>query len=148
MANIFLSFSENDREVAVMLTELLKEAGQSVFMDQSIVSVAEWSLVVEQAITTADAVVVLLSRNSNRSKFVADEVNTALQRGHPVIPVLLDDEATQNFVWPLVSDRYAIRLDSPNQLMVVVQMYRLLNANKWNTWQLSLEKPLSAVEKY
>lgn len=93
-----------------------------MFFDQgSIAAGADFSENIERAFSDAKAIVVLLSRNSNRSRWVDAEVRSALQSGKVVIPVLLDEEATNNWVWPLVSDRKAIRLGSPGELGEVVR---------------------------
>ena len=121
MSNVFISYAHEDSEVAYMLREMLVAEGQSVFFDQAIAAGENFTRNIEKALTDAKVVVVLLSRNSNRSRWVNAELRSALQSGKIVIPVLLDDEATNNWVWPLVSDRNAIKLGSPRQIAELVR---------------------------
>lgn len=120
MPNVFISYARQDSSVAHRLSEMLTAEGQTVFFDQAIAAGEDYSEIIENALTHAEAVVVLLSRNSNRSRWVDAELRSALQTGKVVIPVLLDEEATSNWVWPLVSDRKAIKLESPDQIAGVV----------------------------
>ncbi len=121
MASVFISYASEDAAVARQLSEMLQADGQRVFFDHAIAAGADFSATIEKALANADAVVVLLSRNSNRSNWVQAEVRSALETGHVVIPVLLDEEATNNWVWPLVSDRQAVKIDSPAQVEEVVR---------------------------
>lgn len=120
MANIFVSYAREDDKIMQPLADMLRDSGQEVFFDRSISAGETWSDAIGKSLANANAGIVLLSRNSNRNSFVGNEINAALQQGHPVIPVLLDDDATENSVWPLVSDRSAIKIDSPEQLKEVV----------------------------
>lgn len=126
MANVFISYAHEDEAIAQQLSEMLKAEHQKVFFDQGIAAGADFSEIVEKALTDAKAIVVLLSRNSNRSRWVDAELRSALQSGKVVIPVLLDEEATSNWVWPLISDRNWIKIDSPEQIREVV--YRINQA--------------------
>lgn len=120
MSNVFISYAREDSAVAHRLSEMLQAEGQKVFFDFAIAAGEDFSLAIEKALANSQAVVVLLSKNSNRSKWVDAELRGALQGGKAVIPVLLDEEATSNWVWPLVSDRNAIKLESPQQISEVV----------------------------
>ena len=147
MANVFISYAAEDRGIANELSAMLQADGQSVFFDHAIAAGTNFSESIGKALAESKAVVVLLSRNSNRSKWVEMELRAALQRGHVVIPVLLDDEATNNWVWPLISDRQAIRIDSPTGIEEVVRAVN--RAVGWmassNAEELTLAAPPSAV---
>jgi len=121
MANVFISYADEDGLIARELTRKLEAEGQSVFRDHAIAAGDEFTTTIKRALSEAAVVVVLLSRNSNRSQWVEAELRSALQSGHVIIPVLLDEEATDNWVWPLISDRHAIRIDSPAQIGEVVR---------------------------
>lgn len=112
MANVFLSYSPLDRDVAAELADRLSAHGHEVFADLTVVAGESSSTGVEQAIAESDAVVVLLSHHSKRSKWVEEELRSALTKKNLVIPVLLDEDATNNWVWPLVSDRFALQFNS------------------------------------
>ncbi len=62
MADIFISYSSKDRQKAEQLTELLRSAGLTVWIDQSGIEVStSWSKEIVQAIDACTAFVVLLS---------------------------------------------------------------------------------------
>lgn len=122
MPDVFISYARQDQAVARKLSEMLEAEGQRVFFDQAIAAGESYTQRIDEALTNAKAVVVLLSRNSNRSEYVQAELRNGLRRGQVVIPVLLDDEATNNWVWPLISDRETIELKSPNQIDEVARL--------------------------
>lgn len=157
MPNVFISYSREDSQVARQLSEMLEAEGQRVFFDFAIAAGEDFTRTVERALADAEAVVVLLSKNSNRSRWVDAELRGALQGGKVVIPVLLDEEAKSNWVWPLISDRNAIKLESPQQLAEVVrQVNRAIgyvdrpptkpsNAARSRWWVTLLVAVLSAI---
>lgn len=112
MSDVFVSYSREDSEHALRLTEALKARGIDVFLDsESLVAGESWAPKVNRAIESSDAVAVFLSHNSKRSKWVEKELVYALEKEKHVIPILLDGEGKQNWVWPLVADRKVWRLD-------------------------------------
>ena len=125
MANVFISTARQDASIALRLAEILRADGQTVFYDDSsLVAGKTFSTRIAKELSSAQAIVVLLSRNSVRSNWVEKEFRTALERGGRVIPVLLDEEATNNWVWPLISDRHAIRLGSKLGIDEVVRQLK------------------------
>jgi TIR domain len=111
MANVFISYAHEDGPIAKQLSDMLRTGGQRVFFDeQAIVSGVHFTNQTKEALAKADAVVVLLSRNANRSNRVETDLRNALQKDQLVIPVLLDEDATRNWVWPLISDRGGLGL--------------------------------------
>jgi hypothetical protein len=122
MANVFISYAREDTPIATHLSEMLQKSGHTVFYDQgTLVTGESFSKEVAQALTNAEAVVVVLSRHCKRSKWVEEELRTALEKSHRVIPVLLGQDATNNWVWPLISDRHAIRVESPEEIHKVAR---------------------------
>ena len=101
MPNVFISYAREDGPVAHQLSELLEAEGQTVFFDFALAAGEDFSRSMQKALSDAEAVVVLLSRNSNRSRWVDAELRSALQGGKVIIPVLLDEEATSNWVLAL-----------------------------------------------
>ena len=130
MANVFISYAHEDSPIARQLNDMLRASGQQVFFDeQALVSGVDFTNQAKEALAKADTIVVLLSRNVKRSNWVETELRSALQKGQRIIPVLLDEDATKNWVWPLISDRNAIRVDSPNRIDDVArQLNRALGA--------------------
>lgn len=113
MHDVFISYHRADSALATRIAAGLERVGLSVFRDvESIVSGNSWDAQITEALEQSRAVVVLLSSRSKRSAWVQSEVTQALESKKLVVPVLLDSEATDNWVWPLVSNRAALRLDS------------------------------------
>jgi tetratricopeptide (TPR) repeat protein len=110
MSQVFLSYSRDDGEAARQVSEAIERLKSgSVFKDMdALVAGTDFSSHIGQQIRDAEAVIVLLSRNSKRSKWVEAELTAALEQKKKVIPVLLDKDAKNNWVWPLISDRHAI----------------------------------------
>jgi hypothetical protein len=145
MPDVFLSYASEDRPIAEQLSKMLQTEGQSVFFDHAIAAGEDYSRRIEEALTDSKVVVVLLSRNSNRSNWVKAELRSALQSGQVIIPVLLDEEATRNWVWPLLSDRHSIRIDSPAQIAEVV---RQVNRAMGNIYESRSMKSYAAGSRW
>jgi hypothetical protein len=112
MNRIFISYTRDDQDAARLIAERLRAAGFEVFYDvEAIVAGDSWSNKVRAALQDAAAVLVLLSSNSRRSSWVQDEVQTALESKTLIVPVLLDEGAKQNWLWPLVATRQSVSLD-------------------------------------
>ncbi|BCX47653.1 TIR domain protein [Haloferula helveola] len=111
MSKVFISYSRADVEKAEELAEALEKEGIDFFLDSTGI-VAGQSFtdqlgreLLEQEIRKSDVIALLLSHNSKRSHWVEKDWQTALESKKLVVPVLLDEEGTENWVWPLVSDR-------------------------------------------
>ena len=69
--------------------------------------------------------VLLLSGKSRRGHWVERELELILEQTTTVIPVLLDEHAKDNWVWPLVSDRNALTLkDTSDAESIANDIYR------------------------
>jgi hypothetical protein len=109
MSSVFISHSANpnDTVIARDLNDELRRRGLTVFMDHALTAGEEFPQGIHEALSVADVVVVLLSSHSQKSRWIKEEVATALESRKQVIPVLLDDGARDNWVWPLLADRQA-----------------------------------------
>jgi TolB-like protein len=97
MADIFISYSSNDRQKADQLTELLASAGLSVWIDKSGIDLAtSWSKEIVDAIDGCKALVVLLSLSSIASVNVAKEIALAGERGKKILPLDLEPVTLPN----------------------------------------------------
>src|SRR5216683_5647375 len=91
MGDVFISYTRDDDDAARRIAARLSAAGFSVFFDRdAIVSGDSYSDLIVSKIQSASAVLVLLSSRSRKSKWVADELQTALDSKTVVVPVLLD----------------------------------------------------------
>ena len=113
MSDVFISYAREDAAQAQRLQRALMNLGLTVFVDQDVlVAGTDFSRAIEDSLRSAKAVVVLLSSNTRRGKWVQEELIAVLEAkdGALVIPVLLDGQAKDNWVWPLVANRQAIDL--------------------------------------
>jgi hypothetical protein len=119
MPKVFISYSRADAPAEMLIADILRGKGMEVVEDRDVlVSGRQFEHNIDSAIREADAVVVLLSANSERSTWVENELVTALEK-NDVIPVLLDEEAKNNRIWPLIADRNAIELKKAGSLKIV-----------------------------
>src|SRR3569833_1316688 len=89
MAGVFLSYDRDDTEKARPIAVALEKAGHSVWWDLHVRGGAQFSKVIEEALKTADAVVVLWSKQSIESAWVRDEAAAGRGTGR-LVPVALD----------------------------------------------------------
>lgn len=90
MADVFLSYSNEDEAHARVLAEALQRVGWSVWWDHHIPPGKSWSEVIEREIMNAGCVVVLWSQHSVRSQWVQNEAREGLNR-HVLVPVVGED---------------------------------------------------------
>lgn len=88
MALVFLSYDRADAMIAGAIAASLEKAGHEVWWDRRIKGGEEYSEEIEQALTAADAVVVLWSKESVKSSWVRDEAGSGRDRGR-LIPLSL-----------------------------------------------------------
>jgi tetratricopeptide (TPR) repeat protein len=89
MASVFLSYSREDIERIGTLAAALESAGHDVWWDRHIAGGEEFSGVIEQALESADVVVVAWTCMSVKSAWVRDEAAAGRDRGC-LVPVTLD----------------------------------------------------------
>lgn len=89
VASVFLSYSRRDFYFAEQLQTLLVRHGVQAWMDLAELAPGDdWAQRIEQAISQADAVVLVATRASVASQYVVDECKQAAMRGLPVYIVL------------------------------------------------------------
>lgn len=91
MSEIFISYSNEDREIAQRLVRGLENQGWTVWWDHRIESGAEWDKSIEKALREAKCVIVLWSKSSTDSRWVRAEARDALKR-NTLIPVMLEPD--------------------------------------------------------
>ncbi|MET0963130.1 MAG: TIR domain-containing protein [Noviherbaspirillum sp.] len=89
MADIFLSYAEEDREAARRVAGLLEASGWSVWWDRRIPAGKTWRDIIEEAIAGMRCMVVLWSRHSVESDWVSEEAEEGRAR-KVLVPVLLE----------------------------------------------------------
>ncbi len=121
---IFISHSARDQGLVINLANILRRFGIKVF-------VAEWYLApgeridkkVFQQIDKSDSIIVLLTRDGLRSKWVHQEIGYALKAGKPIIPLV--EKGTDAKDLASLKGREYIEYDPhrPDQSMVRVSNY-------------------------
>jgi hypothetical protein len=89
MGHVFISYSKQDRGYARALVERLLAEGFDVWIDDRINSGDDWWRVILQAIRTCDAFIVLMSPDSDESRWVQREITIADELGKAAFPLLL-----------------------------------------------------------
>ena len=81
MADIFVSYSREDRKRVAPLIELLESLGLSVWWDREIKPGDDFEGNIDKAILDARCVVVVWSKHSVKSRWVRNEALEGLDRG-------------------------------------------------------------------
>jgi hypothetical protein len=89
MADIFLSYANEDRETARAVAGLLESAGCTVWWDRRIPAGRTWRSMIEEALRDMRCMVVLWSTHSIDSDWVKEEAEEARALGK-LIPVLIE----------------------------------------------------------
>jgi TIR domain-containing protein len=91
MADIFISYANEDRETAAKFAELLESVGLRVWWDRRIPAGRTWRSILEDALREMRCLVVLWSKNSVQSPWVTEEAEEARRLGKTIVPVLIEE---------------------------------------------------------
>ena len=89
MADIFLSYTEKDRDVARRVAAMLGSVGWTVWWDRRIPAGGTWRSVLEHALENMRCMVVLWSVHSVESEWVYEEATEGRRQGK-LVPVLIE----------------------------------------------------------
>ena len=88
MADIFVSYASPDRDVAFRIVSFLEEQGISCWVaPRDVPPGVEYGQAIINGIEQSSALVLILSDQSNDSAFVRKEVERAVSKTKPVLPV-------------------------------------------------------------
>lgn len=90
MADIFISYSQDDRPRVETIAKALEAQGWSVWWDPKILAGMTFDSVIEEALDSARCVLVIWSQNSVPSRWVRTEAGEGADR-NILIPVLIDE---------------------------------------------------------
>ncbi len=90
MADVFMSYSREDRARAEQLANAMAAQGWSVWWDRKIAAGTSFDKIIEQELDSARCALVLWSNTSINSEWVKNEAAAALER-EALIPVRIDD---------------------------------------------------------
>jgi hypothetical protein len=103
MSHVFISYSKQDREFARSLADFLLEQGFDVWIDDRIPFGDRWWNVIVQAIMGCSAFIVIMTPESQSSKWVDRELGLADHLDKPLFPLLVQGDN-----WPIfVRTQYA-----------------------------------------
>lgn len=89
-SKIFISYSRKDTQIADSLARDLTSVGVDVWMDREDIEVGErWSTAIQNALETAQAMVLVLSPDSMSSSNVEDEFTYFLDNNKPIVPIMV-----------------------------------------------------------
>ncbi len=87
----FLSYSRADQDFALRFATDLRAREVSIWIDQLDIRPSEhWDRAIERAVRDCCGLVVIISPRSVESDNVADEISYAIDRGKPVLPVMIE----------------------------------------------------------
>jgi len=89
IADVFISYANEDRDTARKLAAALEARGWSVWWDRKIQAGQSFDQVIERELETARCVSVLWSKTSINSEWVKNEAALAAERG-VLVPALID----------------------------------------------------------
>lgn len=89
MAEVFLSYSREDRARAEQVAHGLEAAGIDVFWDSEIPPGTTWADYIEQKLGQCKALIVLWSQHSTKSQWVREEARMGRDKG-VLIPAMID----------------------------------------------------------
>ncbi|MEL6474630.1 MAG: toll/interleukin-1 receptor domain-containing protein [Pseudomonadota bacterium] len=95
MADVFISYSKEDRDVALLYRAALASKGVSVWWDDNLLAGDVWQDELEKQLHEASCVLVLWSGRSAKSNFVQSEVAAAKEDGR-LVPALVEPLETLN----------------------------------------------------
>lgn len=87
---IFISYAREDIEFAQQLSKDLMDAGHKAWFDPSIKAGEDWEAAIETKLKESGAVIVILSGNSLRSKWVQHEGSMAYALNKSIYPLLIE----------------------------------------------------------
>ena len=90
MADIFISYANEDREAASRFAQLFESVGWRVWWDRRIPAGRTWRSILEDALREMRCLVVLWSKNSVESSWVTEEAEEARRLGKTIVPVLIE----------------------------------------------------------
>jgi hypothetical protein len=92
MTRVFISHSHKDEDYALKLVNEMKHRGIEIWIDDRIEYGDEWPRVIQENLEHCPVIVVIMSTNSFRSKWVHKELAFAEQRGKLILPLLMEGE--------------------------------------------------------
>jgi len=123
---IFISRSSHDKEFADFLRNKLKKESFILNIDESNILVGEnVNDFINKELDNSSIVIVILSKNAVNSKFVQYEIETALEKGKTLLPVLIDEnvEIPDSIKGIKFANFYSDKREGLNMLIMSLDYY-------------------------
>jgi hypothetical protein len=128
--SVFLSYSREDFWVMESIRDYLDKAGVDVWVDAEGISPASarWQRVIGRAIENCDALLVILSPDSEKSEWVEKEVIHGRDHKKPIFPVLVRGDEVRSVPFALKGHQLTdIRRGQVDKLQRIVEALRRLS---------------------
>ncbi|OUR92410.1 hypothetical protein A9Q87_08025 [Flavobacteriales bacterium 34_180_T64] len=90
--SIFVSYSSKDRPFALGLTKELQNLGANVWIDQLGIKLGQnWDNAIDDALESADTVILIISPTAVSSQNVQDEVSIAINENKKFVPIMIKE---------------------------------------------------------
>lgn len=125
MADVFISHSSKDKEIANLICEALESNGIKCWIaPRDIEPGADWSARIAAAIHNTKVFIIIYSKNSASSSQVPREITLAGSSNAVIIPYKADDaQLTPNFEYYLMSSHW-VNADAANQDFKLDELFR------------------------
>lgn len=91
---VFISYKFEQKEKALMIKELLEQNGISCWMaPESIKAGSSYAAEITRAITNCNCVILMLSDEAQKSKYVLKEIDSAIKKDKTIMPLYLEEVA-------------------------------------------------------
>ena len=90
MGYIFISYSHKDKDYVHLLAENLEGEGFNVWIDDRLDYGSEWPNEIQQRVDFCDALILVMTPHSFKSKWVQNELHRAVRKEKPIFPLLLE----------------------------------------------------------
>lgn len=93
-ANVFISYSSEDRDRVLPIADMLNVAGYSVWVDKQVLKPGvNWLDELGKALDACQVLMLMITEHSLESKFVQKELNFAINNNKAILPIKLEDIA-------------------------------------------------------
>ena len=132
MADIFISYSRNDRERVRTIATALEQHGFSVWWDPDIPPGESFSQVIDRQLKEAACIIAVWSQSSVNSNWVQEEADDGMSR-QTLIPVMIDNiDLPRGFKRLQTADLidWNGNEDDPNWQLILSQVHKLISASR------------------
>ena len=103
--DLFISYASENKDIADYIVERIERRGYRCFIaPRDIRTGAEYAVEIIRGISNSTAVLLVFSSKSDKSHYVLREINSAVSRNRPIIPLRIEDflpsEAMEFYLGP------------------------------------------------